>query len=62
MTLKQQQDRNITMLKTEFERKAGEVHKIFEKAMKTVSHPITFLNYSGAQGEGRRIVLLLVLL
>ncbi|CAM9470080.1 unnamed protein product [Ectocarpus sp. 4 AP-2014] len=36
MTLKQQQDRNITMLKTEFERKAGEVHKIFEKAMKTV--------------------------
>lgn len=37
MTLKQQQDRNITMLKAEFERKAGEVHKIFEKAMKTVS-------------------------
>lgn len=37
MTLKQHQDRNITMLKTEFERKAGEVHKIFEKAMKTVS-------------------------
>lgn len=36
MTLKQQQDRNITMLKAEFERKAGEVHKIFEKAMKTV--------------------------
>lgn len=36
MTLKQQQDRNITTLKTEFERKAGEVHKIFEKAMKTV--------------------------
>jgi len=37
MTLKQQQDRNITMLKGEFERKAGEVHKIFEKAMKTAS-------------------------
>ncbi|CAM9514890.1 unnamed protein product [Scytosiphon promiscuus] len=36
MTLKQHQDRNITTLKTEFERKAGEVHRIFEKAMKTV--------------------------
>lgn len=40
MTLKQQQDRNITMLKAEFERKAGEVHKIFEKAMKTVSRGV----------------------
>lgn len=39
MTLKQQQDRNITTLKTEFERKAGEVHRIFEKAMKTVRMP-----------------------
>ena len=36
MTLKQQQDRNITLLKTEFERKGSEVHRIFEKAMKTV--------------------------
>lgn len=36
MTLKQQQDRSITVLKTEFERKASEVHKIFEKTMKNV--------------------------
>lgn len=36
MTLKQQQDHNITVLKTEFERKASEVHKIFEKTMKNV--------------------------
>lgn len=36
MTLKQQQDRNITILKEEFERKANEVHKNFEKVMKMV--------------------------
>ncbi|CAN0379997.1 unnamed protein product [Ascophyllum nodosum] len=35
LTLKQHQDRNITLLKAEFERKASEVHKIFEKAMNT---------------------------
>ncbi|CAM9433214.1 unnamed protein product [Choristocarpus tenellus] len=36
MTLKKQQDQNITALRSEFERKASEIHKNFEKKMKMV--------------------------
>jgi hypothetical protein len=35
-SLKQEQDRNITLLRQEFERKSSELHKNYEKQMKTV--------------------------
>ncbi|GMH84638.1 hypothetical protein TrVE_jg2987 [Triparma verrucosa] len=35
-SLKQQQDRNITLLRQEFERKSSELHKNYDKKMKTV--------------------------
>mmetsp|Transcript_16731 Transcript_16731/g.33371 ORF Transcript_16731/g.33371 Transcript_16731/m.33371 type:complete len:464 (-) Transcript_16731:85-1476(-) len=35
-SLKQEQDRNITLLRQEFERKSSELHKNYDKRMKTV--------------------------
>ena len=40
-SLKQQQDRNITLLRQEFERKSSELHKNYEKKMKLVRDAAT---------------------
>ncbi|GMI25224.1 hypothetical protein TeGR_g8478, partial [Tetraparma gracilis] len=53
-SLKQLQDRNITLLRQEFERKSSELHKNFEKKMKTVRDAATKRHKSETQAIEER--------